>query len=120
MTRKERDQEAVNRIVSEAWTVFRHDEAIRCTTVPELVAALRKLKSKIVLQLRAAKHQDWVGNTEAFIEIKIEEIVKRAEQAIASGKPVDVLWHKEKAPKKKKTIWLPKFARRKIVPPEAN
>jgi len=104
--RLEVEQAAVNKIIEREYTLFRHDEALRAATYPEIIAALRKLKTRLRAQLKAAKHLDWVENTEALVDLKIEELLAR--QAKQEGKPVE-----EKAPD---TIWLPKIFRRGIKP----
>lgn len=111
MSKSTKDRDDASRIIEKAWTVFRHDELKRATTYPEMIAALRRLKTKLVLQLKAAKHLDWIENTSALIDLKIEEVIALQEAASAP----------KTAKKKSKTIWLPKlFRKRTFKPPEAN
>jgi len=72
---RELEQEVVNRFIGQEYTIFRHDEALRAKTIPELVAALRRLKTRLTMQLKAAKHCDWVENTETLIDMKIEDLL---------------------------------------------
>lgn len=117
MSKYQRDREDANRIIEKAWTVFRHDELKRTKTYPEMIAALRRLKTKLTLQLKATKHLDWIENTAALIDLKIDELIALDEAE--SGKTTAPAAPKKPA-KKGKTIWLPEFVRRKIKPPEAN
>jgi len=83
--RQKKDSQQIHKIVSQEWTVFFHDELRRLTTVPEMVAACRQFKTRLSAKLAGMGCEDWIENTMAFIDIKIDELVALAE-ALAKRK----------------------------------
>lgn len=109
--RLEIEQHAVNKIIAKEWTSFYSDEGRRAKTVPELVAALRALKTRLQAQLKAEKYGEWVESTAALIDIKIEEVIALGDKK-TELKP---------AKKPKASFWLP-FKKRGAnpEPPASN
>lgn len=115
--RNEIEEAAVKRIIEKEWTIFRHDEAKRATTRVELVSALRKLKTRLSIQIKAAKHLQWLEYTNAFIDEKIEILtgdqpLKVRKEALTPEKPV--------GPLPKATLFLSKLFKKRGIKPSRN